>query len=185
MKNKLLTAVMLCSFAISVNATERDSTQSNDIIDVRLERTADTLNTAKLFVRNLLSDTISINSKFFIDEFKPCRIWIYYCEYSTEKDSIICKDGYFYDAVDPKYLSFNTKRWIDIPPQRTISLEIPLFNPYFNKGEVYLDVQFAVFANNTSQFISKVTNKIYFEIVKSRWEKYQEEKRLNESHIHK
>jgi hypothetical protein len=176
MKNKLLISMVFCLFAININAIERDSVQSDEIIDIRLERTADTLNTVKLFIWNLLNDTINIYSTFFIDQDRPSRIWIYYCEYSTEKDSVICKDGYFYDAVEPKYLNFNIKRWIKIPPEGTISLEIPLFNPYFEKGEVYLDVQFAVSINNTSQFISKITNKIYFEIVKTRMEKRQEEK---------
>jgi hypothetical protein len=176
MKNKLLTIVVLCSFTISVSAIKKDSIQSEGIIDVHLERISDSLNTAKLFVQNLLNDTININSKFFIDYDKLCRIWIYYCEYSTEIDSVICKDGYFYDAIEPKSLSFSDKRWISIPPRGTISLELSLFNPYFDKGEVYLDVRFAVFANNTSQFISKITNRIYFERVKSRWEKRQEAK---------
>lgn len=176
MKNKLLILLTLCSFTINVNAIEWDAMSSGEIIDVRLERVADTLNTAKLFIRNLLNDTVSIYSTFFIDQDRPSRIWIYYCEYSIEKDSVICKDGYFYDAVDPKYLSFNTNRWVKIPPEETISLEIPLFNPYFDKGEVYLDVRFAIYANNSSQFISKITNRIYFERVKTKMEKFQEEK---------
>jgi hypothetical protein len=176
MKNKLLTLMILCLFTINVNAIERNFMQSDEIIDVRLERMADTLNAAKLFIRNLLNDTVKIYSTFFIDQDRPSRIWIYYCEYSIEKDSVACKDGYFYDAIDPKYLNFDTKRWIKILPEGTISLEIPLFNPYFDKGEVYLDVRFAIYVNNSSQFISKITNRIYFERVKTRMEKFQEEK---------
>jgi hypothetical protein len=175
MKNKLLILMIFCSFANNIDAFEKDTIQSKEVIDVRLERTADTLNTAKLFVHNLSSDTIKINSKFFIDEFrKPNRILIYYCKYSTEKDSVICDWGDFYDPLEPKSINFSSERLINIPPKGTISLEIPLFNPYFDKGEVYLDVQFLVVTNGFSQFISKITNKIYFEIVKSRWEKRHE-----------
>lgn len=187
MKNNLLITIVLCISTINVNATEKDSIQFVDVIDVNLDRGIDTLNTVKLVIRNLLNDSISINSIFFIDEYyKPCHILIYCCEYSKERDSIVCDWGRFYNPLEPNFINFSSERLIDMPPKGVISLEISLYNPLFDKGEVYFDVRFFCKSNSVSRFISKTTNKIYFERVKTPLEKYQEklnQKRNEETYL--
>ena len=181
MKNKLLIMIIFVALVLNINANKKSSIQDIDIIDVRLNRGSDTINTVSLQLWNLLDDTVSINSNFFIDEYyKPCHILIYRCEYSCEKDSIICDWGYFFDPVKPKFLNFGQERLINIPPRENISLEISLYSPYFDDCEVYFDVRFLCVYNGISKFVSKTTNKIHFKRVKSKIEIYQKEQNQRE-----
>ncbi|GHV64324.1 hypothetical protein FACS1894199_02300 [Bacteroidia bacterium] len=176
MKNKLLLLLFCCISITNVSAIVINPVQSIEILDARLERGVD--NTINLVIQNLLDDSISINSQFFIDEYyKPCNVWIYSCKYSTEKDSVICKRGHPHAGIEPFVVGNNTSRMTDIPPRGQVIFGIPLESDHFDKSEIYLDVRIFCENSRIKQFVSKITNKIYFEWTMSKLKKYQIEER--------